>query len=846
MTRTKSSTWRNIRLILHREVRDQLRDRRTLFMVVVLPLMLYPGMGVGMLQMAMYFTEQPRQVVILGADHLPEPALLEGGRFATHWFSNPETSSKLRVLTDSPGQLPPTNGNAEKQAAFLKTARYLAKLIRRRNELVARLAPWDPKLIDELSPVQAATLRAKRTSGELPTRPPDLDDTQAEFDAIKLHIGEVFASSKFQVLLIIPEGLGENVSRISELLEAGKSGDELSAVPLVRLVVARNRADDKSEVAYARVREALDKWEKQILRDRLDRAGIPETVPDPISVLGINVANQEEIAASMWSKLFPGLLVIMALTGAFYPAIDVAAGEKERGTMETLLICPATRSEIVVGKFLTVMLFSLATTILNLISMGLTGRYIMSVATGGAGAAGVLTSGLPLPTPLAIVWLMVLLIPLAAFFSALCLALATFARSNKEGQYYLTPLFMVTIGLTMFAMSPTIELSTTASQSLFYCAMPVVGPALLLKALLVNPSNTGILVFGLPVLMSSVGYAFIALWWAVEQFKSEEVLFREAEQFDLKLWLRHLLRDKDPTPTFTQAAGCFVLMLLLQFASISFVGGIFNGLSPEEFGRKILQMAVVQQIALIGAPALFMAVLLTSSARKTLKLRMPSLSFLGAAIVLPIVLHPLASELLSSLSEFFPQLPESAKAAFAAMSDDSIPLIMIIGTFALAPAICEEIAFRGFILSGFSRGGRMGVAVVLSSVTFGIIHMIPQQVFNATLLGLVLGLLAIRSGSLLPGIIFHLLFNSLAVLHSQATATLLETRPAWLDSDAVRWLIVLDVENSVIRYNFLTLILCGVVATLVIRWLIRMKPGADTTRMPALASPAPTLTASQT
>lgn len=838
-----SSTWKNIRLILHREVRDQLRDRRTLFMVVVLPLLLYPSMGLGMLQMAMYFTEQPRQVVILGVDNLPDPPLLEDGSFATHWFANPETSKKLRVLTDS-GASTSNTLDDEQQAETLETAQALAKLIGRRNELVERLAPWDPNLIDELPGIRAAELRAKQAAGEIESRPAELAGLEEELKSLRLEIGEAFASSKFQVLLIVPEGLGDNVELITELLADGKTGDALNDVPLLRPVVARNRADDKSEVAYARVREALDKWEKQILRDRLEGAGIPETVPDPISVLAINVANQEEIAASMWSKMFPGLLVIMALTGAFYPAIDIAAGEKERGTMETLLICPATRSEIVIGKFLTVLLFSLGTTILNLISMGLTGRYIMSVAAGAAGAGGALTA-LPLPTPLAIVWLIVLLIPLSAFFSALCLALATFARSNKEGQYYLTPLFMVTIGLTMFAMSPTIELSTASSQSLFYCAMPVVGPALLLKALLVNPSNTGILVFGLPVLMSSIGYGFIALWWAVEQFKSEDVLFREAEQFDLKLWLRHLLRDKDPTPSFAQAACCFMLMMVLQFMSISFIGGMFNGLRPEEFGRKVLQMAVVQQILLIGAPALFMALLFTSSARKTLRLKLPSLSILAAAIAMPVVLHPLAIELLSSLQSFFPQLPDSAKATLAAMSDDSIPLIVIIATFALTPAICEEIAFRGFILTGFGRGGRMGVAVVLSSVTFGIIHMIPQQVFNATLLGLVLGLLAIRSGSLLPGIVFHLIFNTLAVMRSQVAAYWLEHRPAWLDSDGMQWLVLLDQENNTIRYNFLTLIVCGAVAFLLIRWLVRMNRKPDSTQRTTLVPVAPTLSASQ-
>ena len=74
-----------------------------------------------------------------------------------------------------------------------------------------------------------------------------------------------------------------------------------------------------------------------------------------------------------WSKILPFLLLIWALTGAFYPAVDLCAGEKERGTLETLLSSPAERSEIVGGKLLTVMLFSMATAVLNCLSMGVTG-----------------------------------------------------------------------------------------------------------------------------------------------------------------------------------------------------------------------------------------------------------------------------------------------------------------------------------------------------------------------------------------------------------------------------------------------------------------------------------------
>src|SRR5690606_37104510 len=98
------------------------------------------------------------------------------------------------------------------------------------------------------------------------------------------------------------------------------------------------------------------------------------------------------------------------------------------------------------------------------------------------------------------------------------------------------------------------------------------------------------------------------------------------------------------------------------------------------------------------------------------------------------------------------------------MASDDAPLWLTLLAFAVAPAVCEELAFRGFVLSGFLRSGRMWPAIALSSFAFGLMHMIPQQVFNATLLGLVLGLLAVRSGSLLPCIVFHAIFNGTQVV----------------------------------------------------------------------------------
>ena len=86
--------------------------------------------------------------------------------------------------------------------------------------------------------------------------------------------------------------------------------------------------------------------------------------------------------AAFWSKVLPFVVFIWALTGAFYPAVDLCAGEKERGTLETLLSSPAERSEIVMGKLLTIMGFSSATSLLNLLSMAITGTAVIVLQPG--------------------------------------------------------------------------------------------------------------------------------------------------------------------------------------------------------------------------------------------------------------------------------------------------------------------------------------------------------------------------------------------------------------------------------------------------------------------------------
>ena len=802
--------WQNVKLIFLREVRDQLRDRRTLFVILVLPLLLYPALGIGMVQMTLLVHEQPRTVVILGEKHLPPPQLLDGDQFASSWFLNPADATKLRVITDTSVEAG-KSGITPEQTKLIDQAMLLRLRVEEHAKIELELKRAEIHLTDRLKDA------ADAQNESLVVNQKRILDLKAKLHQFDHELNGLFKSSQIQVLIVIPDGFKENIERVNQMIAKRDSGNQ-SDLSYARPTIVKNRADDKSGGAYSRVREVLDAWEHEILRQRLSDAGLPQELPNPIGSAPLDLAADEQVSANLWSKMI-ALLVIMTVIGAFYPAVDVAAGEKERGTMETLLICPATRTEIVLGKFLTVVGFSLSTALLNLLTIGMTARYsLMRSVFASAGKSGAAQLGsLSLPGISTLAWLLLLLIPLSALFSSLSLALATFARSSKEGQYYLTPLLMFAVGLTAFSVFPIIEIYPANESSWFYSVVPVVNIVLMMKALLLNPGSTDALILVIPVLVSSIGYSLLGLWWAIEQFASESVLFRDGERFELGLWLKHLLREKEPTPNFTEAGCCFVFIMLAQFVSLEAFQQAIISTAADQRGVQMMKLLVIQQLAIIACPALFMALLLTSSVRQSLRLRLPNWRFVAIAAALPFALYPLSLELMASLHWFFPKLPPGAAWMMQAMGDGerSLPLVLI--ALAAAPAICEELAFRGFVLTGFSRNGRTGLAIGLSALTFGVMHMIPQQVFNATLLGVVLGLIAIRSNSLLPGVVFHFVFNSIAVMRERVGKQLTGGRTGEFQQSVWHWFVTL--EDGGVRYTWLTLVVAGIAASLSLHWV---------------------------
>jgi len=199
-----------------------------------------------------------------------------------------------------------------------------------------------------------------------------------------------------------------------------------------------------------------------------------------------------------------------------YPAMDLTAGEKERGTMETILCSPVSRTHLVLGKFLMVLTASIATAVLSIISMavsfGVGKKMLLGVAHGAADSALQITM-----TVKAVVTIFIIILPLAVLFSAALLAISLFAKSFKEAQSYLSPLMIVVVLPAVAALLPGVELNTTLAL------MPVLNTSLVSKEIITGTYHWGYIAL---IFASSCVYATVALGIAVRLFQREDVLFR--------------------------------------------------------------------------------------------------------------------------------------------------------------------------------------------------------------------------------------------------------------------------------------------------------------------------------
>jgi sodium transport system permease protein len=267
----------------------------------------------------------------------------------------------------------------------------------------------------------------------------------------------------------------------------------------------------------SRAKAPLDLVADARRRARLEAAGIEgfdaqAAVLEPIVIVERGTATARERLGEAFGGILPYMLIPFCFLGALYPAIDLGAGEKERGTLETLLLAPVPRSRIVLGKFLVVFITGVVAALLTVLGLG------GWLAIEGPSLGGDLGEVLGTIGALDLFLVAAMLLPTTAMFAALLLCISIYAKSFKEAQSYAAPLNLLVILPAVFAMLPGVELDWK------WAMVPVTNVALAIKELVKGTIDYTML---LAILGSTTVVAGALLWATTKWFQRESVLFRQ-------------------------------------------------------------------------------------------------------------------------------------------------------------------------------------------------------------------------------------------------------------------------------------------------------------------------------
>jgi len=277
------------------------------------------------------------------------------------------------------------------------------------------------------------------------------------------------------------------------------------------------QGDIKSEFATEKIEAYLNDYRDSVVKDRLAAKNLPVSALKPFEVKKENVAPPEKVSGAAFGGIIGYMVILLCMTGAMYPAMDLTAGEKERGTMETILSSPISRLHLVLGKFFLVLTAALGTAALSVLSMSVSFSMLSKYALAGGGGKAAAAELLLKLGPKTVASLFLMALPLAVLFAAALMTIALFAKTYKEAQSYLTPMTIVVVIPAIASMLPGVELTTKLAL------IPILNVSLLCKELVTGTYHWNYIAI---IFLSTCVYAAAALFLAVKMFQREDVLFR--------------------------------------------------------------------------------------------------------------------------------------------------------------------------------------------------------------------------------------------------------------------------------------------------------------------------------
>ena len=271
------------------------------------------------------------------------------------------------------------------------------------------------------------------------------------------------------------------------------------------------KSSDLMSKAKNRINNALDIYKNEVVSERLSQFNVDKDLLEPLDIINKDISTKKETIGKAVGGLIPYMLVIFIFLGAMYPAIDLGAGEKERGSLETLLSSPATKFEITVGKLMVVSLAGMVSGLISVIGISVPFYFIGNIPD------QIKSTVLEIISPFIIVSVIILMIPIAIFFASMLLSISFYARSFKEAQSLMGPLNIIIIVPLMLTLGPGIEIDHITAL------IPLINVGLLTKEILAGSAQP---IYFIETLSSLLFFAAIGIRFSVYWFNKENTIFR--------------------------------------------------------------------------------------------------------------------------------------------------------------------------------------------------------------------------------------------------------------------------------------------------------------------------------
>lgn len=494
-----------------------------------------------------------------------------------------------------------------------------------------------------------------------------------------------------------------------------------------------------SSNAATMIKEVLEDNKKSVVEERLrEQVKDYDKVIEPFSIKSVDYASKEETAGFLIGMILPYLLIVSVMTGVFYPAIDVSAGERERGTLETLMTLPIKTLDMTIAKFLAVATVADFFMLLNIVSialMGVTAGTSINMFS-SAFKDFKITSYIP-----AFLLLIVVFAIFVFFTTAVCLCVFFCAKTFKEANNLSSPIMLIFMFASMVSLIPNVELSYKLAW------IPIINVSLLVKSAFLLKFDLGLI--GV-VIVSNIIYTVIVVIIMSQIFSSEDILFGEGLR-GVNIFEKRSNIKKGQMPGIGDVVLLFLIILMIML-----YGGVIFTAKFEIWGTGLSQLLI---FLLPVASAWYMK----ADLKKLFSLSKPRVvEMIGTVIMFVgfIVFEQFLVYVCQSLIPDFNKGNEDISNML--INAGFIPALVVGG---IIPPIAEETAFRGYLL-GTLKNKKMSKTLIciIVGVAFGAYHLNLGQGIPAAVMGILYAYMVINSGSIWTSVLGHFLNNTTAVI----------------------------------------------------------------------------------